>query len=167
MSATSTRWWRSLLARTPLLRYNYDSIASGNEVMKHGVTRDKIAQDEGLICFEMEAARLMDQCVGEDDRVSEFYRAYVKEVQEIIKRNARLEFEAIWREHEETGIPGSTLSDLLSVAITKLDEELQKTDLWHNNGLEQSVLEGALPRLFLDKVGLETMMDRVGLGGDR
>ena len=41
-------------------KIHYGNIASGNEVMKHGVTRDKIAQDEGVICFEMEAAGLMD-----------------------------------------------------------------------------------------------------------
>jgi nucleoside phosphorylase len=38
----------------------YGNIASGNEVMKHGLTRDMIAQKEGVICFEMEAAGLMD-----------------------------------------------------------------------------------------------------------
>jgi nucleoside phosphorylase len=46
-------------------RINYGNIASGNEVMKHGTTRDKIAKEEGVICFEMEAAGLMDnfQCL--------------------------------------------------------------------------------------------------------
>jgi nucleoside phosphorylase len=28
--------------------------------MKHGVTRDKIAEEEGVACFEMEAAGLME-----------------------------------------------------------------------------------------------------------
>lgn len=41
-------------------RIHYGNIASGNEVMKRGVTRDKIAKEEGVICFEMEAAGLMD-----------------------------------------------------------------------------------------------------------
>ncbi len=41
-------------------KIHYGNIASGNEVMKHGVTRDKIAKEEGVICFEMEAAGLMD-----------------------------------------------------------------------------------------------------------
>jgi nucleoside phosphorylase len=41
-------------------RIHYGNIASGNEVMKHGVTRDRIASEEGVICFEMEAAGLMD-----------------------------------------------------------------------------------------------------------
>jgi nucleoside phosphorylase len=41
-------------------RIHYGNIASGNEVMKHGITRDSIAREEGVICFEMEAAGLMD-----------------------------------------------------------------------------------------------------------
>ena len=49
------------LARGDLApRIHYGNIASGNEVIKHGTTRDKIAKEEGVICFEMEAAGLMD-----------------------------------------------------------------------------------------------------------
>lgn len=102
-----------------------------------------------------------NMCIGDDGVVPLFYNDYVKEVQEIIKRNAALEFEAIWREHQQTGIPRSTLSDTLSIAITKLDEELQKTELWENNFLRKSVLEDALPKLLLEKIGLETIIQRV------
>jgi glutamate dehydrogenase len=102
-----------------------------------------------------------NMCVGHDGKAPQFYQAYVKEVQEVIKRNARLEFEAIWREHEQTGIPRSTLSDTLSVAITKLDEELQKTELWRNEPLRRSVLKDALPKLLLKKVGLDLIIERV------
>ena len=41
-------------------RVFYGNIASGNQVMKHGITREQIAKKEGVICFEMEAAGLMD-----------------------------------------------------------------------------------------------------------
>jgi nucleoside phosphorylase len=41
-------------------KIHYGGIASGNEVMKDGTTRDKIAKEEGVVCFEMEAAGLMD-----------------------------------------------------------------------------------------------------------
>ncbi|RDW70262.1 putative NAD-specific glutamate dehydrogenase [Coleophoma crateriformis] len=102
-----------------------------------------------------------NMCVGQDGQAPEFYKAYVKEVQRTIMENARLEFEAIWREHEQTKIPRSTLSDTLSIAITKLDEELQKTDLWRNEKLRNSVLEDALPKLLLQKIGLETIIKRV------
>ncbi|KAH8689661.1 violaceus kinesin [Talaromyces proteolyticus] len=40
---------------------HYGLIASGNQVMKDGQTRDRIAAMEGILCFEMEAAGLMDQ----------------------------------------------------------------------------------------------------------
>jgi nucleoside phosphorylase len=39
---------------------HYGNIASGNEAMKDGITRDRIAKEEGVICFEMEAAGVMD-----------------------------------------------------------------------------------------------------------
>lgn len=41
---------------------HHGGIASGNQVMKHAETRDKIAQAFDVICFEMEAAGLMDYC---------------------------------------------------------------------------------------------------------
>jgi nucleoside phosphorylase len=40
---------------------HYGLIASGNQVMKHGMTRDRLAKEHGIICFEMEAAGLMNQ----------------------------------------------------------------------------------------------------------
>ncbi|KAF7712366.1 Nucleoside phosphorylase and ankyrin repeat domain-containing protein [Penicillium ucsense] len=39
---------------------HYGLIASGNQVMKHGQRRDQLAGDLGVLCFEMEAAGLMD-----------------------------------------------------------------------------------------------------------
>jgi glutamate dehydrogenase len=102
-----------------------------------------------------------NMCVGNDGQTPEFYKAYVKSVQETIKVNARLEFEAIWREHKETKIPCSTISDTLSVAITKLDEELQNTALWHDEKLRRSVLKDALPLLLLEKIGLDLIIERV------
>jgi glutamate dehydrogenase len=100
-------------------------------------------------------------CVGEDGTPPAFYNEYVKEVQSIIQENARLEFEAIWREHEATGERRSILSDTLSIAITKLQEELQNTDLWENLAFRRSVLEEALPATLQKQVGLEKIMERV------
>lgn len=102
-----------------------------------------------------------NMCIREDGTAPPFYDAYVREVQETIKRNAALEFEAIWREHQQSGIARSTLSDTLSVAITNLDEELQKSELWANVELRESVLDDALPKLLLEKIGLETIVQRV------
>ncbi|KAL3473405.1 nucleoside phosphorylase domain-containing protein [Aspergillus californicus] len=41
-------------------KIHYGLIASGNQVMKHGETRDCLAREHGVLCFEMEAAGLMD-----------------------------------------------------------------------------------------------------------
>jgi glutamate dehydrogenase len=108
-----------------------------------------------------DAGFLKHMCVGADGKIPDFYNNYVKEIQEIIKRNARLEFEAIWREHQETKVPRSVLSDKLSVAITNMDEELQSSGLWDDEAFRVSVLADALPRLLLDQIGLPTIMKRV------
>lgn len=102
-----------------------------------------------------------NMCIRADGTAPEFYTKYVKEVQETIKQNARLEFEAIWREHQQTGLPRSTLSDTLSLAITKLDEELQRSDLWQKEDFRRSVLADALPNLLLEKIGLDLILERV------
>ncbi|CAO2652219.1 Nn.00g005020.m01.CDS01 [Neocucurbitaria sp. VM-36] len=100
-------------------------------------------------------------CVGDDGKAPEFYNRYVQEVQRTIQNNARLEFEAIWREHQATGQPRSILSDTLSNAITKLDEELQNTDLWKNVEFRHSILKEALPNTLLEQIGLEKIIERV------
>ncbi|KAF3910411.1 hypothetical protein ABW20_dc0104118 [Dactylellina cionopaga] len=40
---------------------HYGLVASGNQVMKHGITRDRLSREKGILCFEMEAAGLMDE----------------------------------------------------------------------------------------------------------
>jgi glutamate dehydrogenase len=102
-----------------------------------------------------------NMCHDDKGGVPAFYKEYVKSVQAKICDNARLEFEALWREHEATGIARSILSDKLSVAITDLDEQLQHSDLWHDEKLRRSVLADALPNLLIDKIGLDTIIERV------
>ena len=91
----------------------------------------------------------------------QFYQDYVRQVQAIVQMNARMEFEAIWKEHEATGVSNSILSDRLSTAITSMQEELQSTDLWDNVELRRSVLTDAIPNLLLRDIGLDGIMQRV------
>lgn len=90
-----------------------------------------------------------------------FYVEYVKAVQSIIEKNAELEFEILWKEHERTKIPRSILSDNLSFAIIKLNAELQTTTLWDNVPLRRIVLSDAFPSILLSKLGLDTLLKRV------
>jgi hypothetical protein len=39
---------------------HYGLIASGDQVMRHGATRDRLRRELDVLCFEMEAAGLMD-----------------------------------------------------------------------------------------------------------
>ncbi|KAI8650194.1 hypothetical protein LRP88_14717 [Fusarium phalaenopsidis] len=41
-------------------KIHYGNIASGNQVIKHGMTRDRLAHEVGASCVEMEAAGLVD-----------------------------------------------------------------------------------------------------------
>lgn len=105
---------------------------------------------------------LENMCVGADGSKPAFYAAYVEEVQRTIQNNARLEFEAIWREHEKTGVLRSQLSDQLSNAITKLDEELQNfNELWNNEALRMAIFKEALPKTLQQKIGLDHILARV------
>ncbi|EFR05175.1 NAD-specific glutamate dehydrogenase [Nannizzia gypsea CBS 118893] len=126
---------------------------------KGGVTSSSL---EVLASLSFDDAGFTEHmCVAKDGTPPPFYDAYVREVQETIKRNARLEFEAIWRENELTGTPRSVLSDTLSLAITQLDEELQKSELWDNIPLRKATLKDALPKLLIEKIGLETLLERI------
>lgn len=71
---------------SPAPQMHYGLIASGNQIMRDAVTRDSIAsQLEGVLCFEMEAAGLMDQfpclvvrgiCDYADSHKSKRWQAY-------------------------------------------------------------------------------------------
>ncbi|QYS94974.1 Kinesin [Trichoderma simmonsii] len=49
---------KSRTNKDPVIHYGL--IGSANRVMKHGTTREKLRQEKGILCFEMESAGLMD-----------------------------------------------------------------------------------------------------------
>jgi nucleoside phosphorylase len=80
---------------------HYGVIASGNQVIKDGITRDRFRKEFDVICFEMEAAGLMDNfpclvirgiCDYADSHKNKRWRkyaaataaAYAKEILEVI-----------------------------------------------------------------------------------
>lgn len=125
---------------------------------KGGVTSSSLEVLAALAFTDEEFAQHMQV---QDGVVPPFYAEYIKQVHAIIERNAALEFECLWREASRTGIPRSVLSDDLSVAIVKLNEDLQRTTLWDDAQLRSVVLAEAFPKLLIDTVGLPTLMERV------
>lgn len=126
---------------------------------KGGVTSSSLEVLASL-AFD-DAGFFKHMCVGEDGKIPEFYNTYVAEVQSIIQENARLEFEAIWRENKETGKPRSIISDELSNSINELTEELSASSLWDDEVFRNSILKEALPKTLQKAIGLEEILGRV------
>lgn len=119
---------------------------------KGGVTSSSLEVLAALSFTDDEFSRHMQVTEG---LVPEFYAEYIKTVHAIIERNAELEFECLWREHAACpDKPLSLLSDELSCAILRLNDELQGTTvLWDNQELRELVLQEAIPPLLVAKVG--------------
>ncbi|KAI8882686.1 NAD-dependent glutamate dehydrogenase [Backusella circina FSU 941] len=125
---------------------------------KGGVTSSSLEVLAALAFNDEEFAKHMSV---KDGVVPPFYEAYVKQVQDFIENNARIEFDALWREHQLTKTPISILSDELSNAIVQLQAKLQYSNLWNNEDLRTHVLTRAFPKLLLDTLGLPTLLERV------
>jgi hypothetical protein len=86
---------------------HYGLIGSANQVMRHGATREKLRREKGILCFEMEAAGLIDNfpclvirgiCDYSDTHKSKHWQpyaaataaAYAKELLEIIPEDGDL-----------------------------------------------------------------------------
>lgn len=125
---------------------------------KGGVTSSSLEVLAALALTDEEFEKNMQV---HDNIIPAFYNEYIKEVHRVIEKNAELEFECIWREHRRTGKPRSIISDELSLAIVDLNENMQQSSLWSNEPLRRTVLRDAFPQLLLDRLGLDTLLERV------
>jgi len=125
---------------------------------KGGVTSSSL---EVLAALSFSDEEFFEHMQVRNGVVPPFYSEYVRQVQFIIEKNAELEFEALWRDGLKSGKPKSILSDELSYAIVKLNEELRSTTLWDNVPLRRVVLCEAFPAVLLEKIGLDTLLKRV------
>jgi glutamate dehydrogenase len=101
-----------------------------------------------------------DFCIRRGN-VPEFYKTYVEQVQERIVNNARAEFECIWRENDRSATPRSLISDQLSEKINRLNDRVAQSSLWQHEILRQKILQETIPRVLLERVGLEAIISRV------
>ncbi|MEM1008579.1 MAG: NAD-glutamate dehydrogenase domain-containing protein, partial [Myxococcota bacterium] len=96
-----------------------------------------------------------------DGQIPDFYQQYVEEVQKQIEENARLEFHAIWNEHEKTGIPRTLITNKLSEKINQLNDLIQDSSLWDNLQLRNLVLAEACPQILQQHIGFDAILQRV------
>ena len=125
-----------------------------------GVTSSSLEVLAGLALSTEEYVELM---LFKDGKPSEFYQSYVKDIQDKITENAALEFSCIWREHQRlSGAKArTTISDELSIKLNNLQAELDSSDLFDDLPSRRGVLSRAIPQTLVEKIGLETLMERL------
>ena len=118
---------------------------------------------EVLAGLALSTEEYVDLMLFKDGKPSQFYQSYVKDIQDKISENAALEFSCIWREHQrlQGAKARTTISDELSMMLNNLQTELESSDLFEDTQSRRSVLNHAIPRTLVDKVGLDTLMDRL------
>jgi glutamate dehydrogenase len=125
---------------------------------KGGVTSSSLEVLASLALTDDEYERLM--CVR-DGVIPAFRKKYVDEILEIIRANARLEFDIIWKENADKKIPRSVLSDLLSEKINSIKDSVSRTDLVKDRALFKKVTACCIPRVLVEKIGLAQLIRRV------
>ncbi|EOQ99375.1 hypothetical protein E3P92_02439 [Wallemia ichthyophaga] len=130
---------------------------------KGGVTSSSLEVLAGLALNEEEYSELMMYTNG---KPSSFYESYVKDIQEIIESNARMEFNTIWSEYNRLGGTESRtiISDNLSRTLNKLQLELESSDgLFADVEKRKKVLSKAMPKTLVQYVGIDNLLQRLPL----
>ena len=96
-----------------------------------------------------------------DGKLSDFRKAYIDEIIKIIKKNARSEFNLMWKEHEDKGIPFTILTNEISKKINEITDSVYSSDLVSNNKIKELVIKEYTPDALLKQVGLDNIMKRV------
>lgn len=125
---------------------------------KGGVTSSSL---EVLVGLGLTDDEYIQKMLFVDGKPTQFYMDYVHDIQDIIGRNARGEFEAIWNEHQATGKPRSVISTELSTTLNQISEDIEGTNLFHQEGLRKAVLTHVFPKSLVQAVGLDELIRRV------
>lgn len=97
----------------------------------------------------------------QNGKISAFRKKYISEIVARIKQNARSEFNLLWDEHEKSGLPFTTLTNLVSDKINKITDNVYASDLHKDGEVRKRILTEYTPKSLLDLVGLEKIMQRV------
>ncbi|MGB9837039.1 MAG: NAD-glutamate dehydrogenase domain-containing protein [Candidatus Saccharicenans sp.] len=125
---------------------------------KGGVTSSSLEVLASMVMTDKEWEELM--CV-KGNQESEFRKQYVKEVIDIIKQNARMEFEIIWKENARTGIPRAVLTDLISEKINQIKDAVRESDLIKDKVLLKKVIEVGVPKSLVKLVGVNRIINKL------
>lgn len=127
---------------------------------KGGVTSSSLEVLAGLGLSNEEYQDLM---IFKNGKPSEFYKNYVRDIQQKITENAAAEFSCIWKEHTRVGgsKPRTLISDELSSKLNELQAELEASDLFDDKPSRLGVMRRAIPKTLVDKAGLDALLKRL------
>lgn len=127
---------------------------------KGGVTSSSLEVFAGLCLSDEEHAKYMSAKGATD--APEFYKKYVQEILDRIEENAKLEFEAIWREWEKNPAqPKTLIADALSSKNVKIRANMLSSDIFDNKELVRYVMEQYAPKTLKEVVPVDVMLQRV------
>lgn len=126
---------------------------------KGGVTSSSLEVLSGLALNDEEFLDLMTS--PNDEGFSDFYLNYARNIQQIISANATAEFNCIWKEHAKNKKPFTLLSDGLSKALTRLQADMEASNLYDDAVLRKATMTKALPKVLLAEVGLDNILKRL------
>jgi len=125
---------------------------------KGGVTSSSL---EVLASLALTDEEFTENLCVRNGKEPEFRQKYVKDVLDIIRKNARMEFNVIWNEHEASKTPMAILADQLSDRINKVKDSIHNSDLWENVLLRKRIIEQHCPATLVEKLGIDTIMERI------
>lgn len=125
---------------------------------KGGVTSSSLEVLASLALSDKEYERLM--CV-QKGVIPDFRRKYVEQILDIVRENAQLEFDLIWRENKSKGIPRSVLSDLISEKINLIKDAVAQSDLWQDRALFRKIISCCIPPILIQEIGFTRILKRV------
>ncbi len=125
---------------------------------KGGVTSSSL---EVFASLALSDGEFGEQMCEKDGEKPPFREAYIAEVLSTIQKNARAEFDLLWKEHAEKGVPFTILSNRVSEKINKITDAVRASDLADNRRLVRAILEKYTPHVLDALVGVDTILKRV------
>jgi len=98
---------------------------------------------------------------AKNGRIPDFMASYAAQVIETIRKNARREFDLLWREKERKQAPFTLLINDVSRRINDLTDAVAESDLPEDPAIQSKAIQEYTPGSLLDLVGLDTIISRV------
>eukprot|EP00927_Polykrikos_kofoidii_P061006 TRINITY_DN558_c0_g1_i2.p1 TRINITY_DN558_c0_g1~~TRINITY_DN558_c0_g1_i2.p1 ORF type:complete len:1155 (-),score=229.39 TRINITY_DN558_c0_g1_i2:80-3544(-) len=133
---------------------------------KGGVTSSSCEVFAALALSPEDHAKLMTyDPEGGFSEPPEFYQRYVREILDIIRDNARSEFEAIWKATKDGDMRKAEATRVLSTQINKTTDSIATQLNLMSESERQMLLRGvlaqAVPPLILEHLGIDGICERV------